>query len=95
MIKTATLAQTIEGLKNRQKGRLTGFKGEFTDLSGGEALEAFQSAVGVQKGFVDPHGQATPLAKEVELLADPSTGLVKVSLMNVHTSRKSRCCYLL
>ena len=73
----ATLAQTIEGLKSRQKGRLTGFKGEFTDLSGGEALEAFQGAVGTKQGFVDPYGQATPLAKEAELLADPSTGLVK------------------
>ena len=73
----ATLAQTIEGLKSRKKGRLTGFKGEFTDLSGGEALEAFQGAVGTKQGFVDPYGQATPLAKEAELLADPSTGLVR------------------
>ena len=73
----ATLAQTIEGLKSRQKGRLTGFKGEFTDLSGGEALEAFLGAVGTKEGFVDPYGQATPLAKEAELLADPSTGLVR------------------
>ena len=73
----ATLAQTIEGLKNRQKGRLTGFKGEFTDLSGGEALEAFQSAVGTREGFVDPFGQKTQIGMQEDLFKDPQSAMIQ------------------
>ena len=73
----ATLAQTIEGLKNRQKGRLTGFKGEFTDLSGGEALEAFQGAVGTRSGFVDPYGQKTQIGMQEDLFKDPQSAMIQ------------------
>ena len=73
----ATLAQTIEGLKNRQKGRLTGFKGEFTDLSGGEALEAFQGAVGTREGFVDPYGQKTQIGMQEDLFKDPQSAMIQ------------------
>ena len=72
-----TLAQTIEGLKNRQKGRLTGFKGEFTDLSGGEALEAFQGAVGTRAGFVDPYGQKTSIGMQEDLFKDPQSAMIQ------------------
>ena len=73
----ATLAQTIEGLKNRQKGRLTGFKGEFTDLSGGEALEAFQGAVGTRRGYVDPYGQKTQIGMQEDLFKDPQSAMIQ------------------
>tara|TARA_R100001591_G_scaffold52826_1_gene62914 strand:+ start:233 stop:2173 length:1941 start_codon:yes stop_codon:yes gene_type:complete len=73
----ATLAQTIEGLKNRQKGRLTGFKGEFTDLSGGEALEAFQGAVGTRAGYVDPYGQKTQIGMQEDLFKDPQSAMIQ------------------
>ena len=73
----ATLAQTIEGLKNRQKGRLTGFKGEFTDLSGGEALEAFQGAVGTRGGYVDPYGQKTQIGMQEDLFKDPQSAMIQ------------------
>ena len=73
----ATLAQTIEGLKNRQKGRLTGFKGEFTDLSGGEALEAFQGAVGTRSGYVDPYGQKTQIGMQEDLFKDPQSAMIQ------------------
>ena len=72
-----TLAKTIEGLKSRQKGRLTGFKGEFTDLSGGEALEAFQGAVGTRLGFVDPYGQKTQLGMQEDLFKDPQSAMIQ------------------
>ena len=73
----ATLAQTIEGLKSRKKGRLTGFKGEFTDLSGGEALEAFQGAVGTKQGFVDPYGQKTQIGMQEDLFKDPQSAMIQ------------------
>ena len=72
-----TLAKTIEGLKSRQKGRLTGFKGEFTDLSGGEALEAFQDAVGTRSGFVDPYGQKTQIGMQEDLFKDPQSAMIQ------------------
>ena len=73
----ATLAQTIEGLKNREKGRLTGFKGEFTDLAGGEGLENFLGAVGTREGFVDPYGQKTQIGMQEDLFKDPQSAMIQ------------------
>tara|TARA_R100001443_G_scaffold4800_3_gene13405 strand:+ start:1882 stop:3804 length:1923 start_codon:yes stop_codon:yes gene_type:complete len=73
----ATFTQTIEALKNRERGRLTGFKGEFTDLSGGEALEAFQSAVGTRAGFVDPYGQKTQIGMQEDLFKNPQSAMIQ------------------
>jgi hypothetical protein len=73
----ATLAQTIEGLKNREKGRLTGFKGEFTDLAGGEGLENFLGAVGTRGGFVDPYGQKTQIGMQEDLFKDPQSAMIQ------------------
>jgi len=73
----ATLAQTIEALKNREKGRLTGYKGDFTDLSGGSGLEAFQGAVGTREGFVDPFGQKTQIGMQEDLFKDPQSAMVQ------------------
>ena len=73
----ATLTQTIEALKNRERGRLTGFKGEFTDLSGGEALEAFQGAVGTRAGFVDPYGQKTQIGMQEDLFKNPQSAMIQ------------------
>ena len=73
----ATFTQTIEALKNRERGRLTGFKGEFTDLSGGEALEAFQGAVGTRAGFVDPYGQKTQIGMQEDLFKNPQSAMIQ------------------
>jgi len=73
----ATFTQTIEALKSREKGRLTGFKGEFTDLFGGEALEAFQGAVGTRAGFVDPYGQKTQIGMQEDLFKNPQSAMIQ------------------
>ena len=73
----ATFTQTIEALKNRERGRLTGFKGEFTDLSGGDALKAFQGAVGTRAGYVDPYGQKTQIGMQEDIFKDPQSTMVQ------------------
>jgi len=73
----ATFTQTIEALKSREKGRLTGFKGEFTDLFGGDALKAYQGAVGTRAGFVDPYGQKTQIGMQEDLFKNPQSAMIQ------------------
>jgi len=67
----ATLQNTINALNTRKAGRLTGFKGEFSTLTGGPALDAFQGAVGTNVNTVDPYGNLTAIGRESQLATAP------------------------
>ena len=67
----ATLTGTLAGLKSRLQARGIGFKGEFSDLAGGEAYDKYKTAVGTKEGQVDAYGNPTPIGKQAELAETP------------------------
>ncbi len=67
----ATLTGTLAGLKSRLQARGIGFKGEFSDLAGGEAYDKYKTAVGTKEGFVDEYGNPTAIGKQAELAENP------------------------
>ena len=67
----ATLTGTLAGLKSRLQARGIGFKGEFSDLAGGEAYDKYKTAVGTKEGQVDAYGNPTAIGKQAELAETP------------------------
>ena len=66
-----TLTGTLAGLKSRLQARGIGFKGEFSDLAGGEAYDKYKTAVGTKEGQVDAYGNPTPIGKQAESAETP------------------------
>ena len=65
------LQTVLEGLNERKNARLTGYKGEFTDLSGGEDYNTFKSARGARDGFSDQFGKETAMGKTARMAENP------------------------
>lgn len=66
-----SLQNTINALDARKAGRITGFKGEFSTLTGGPALDAYQKAVGTNVNTVDAYGNLTSVGRESQLSTNP------------------------
>nr|BAR34555.1 hypothetical protein [uncultured Mediterranean phage uvMED] len=65
------LQTVLAGLNERKNARATGFKGEFTDLAGGDAYDKFKASVGTKEGYTDEFGQETALGKTARLAKNP------------------------
>ena len=68
----------LAGLRSRDVGRATGYRGIFTGVEGGQNYDTFKTAVGSRKPFSDEYGRQTALGREEEQRDAPT--LIKNTL---------------